>query len=198
MIGRLTGELETLSLDTVLVDVDGVGYQVNVPTGLSGRLDSNGPVTLHVHTAVRDDAIDLYGFETRGQRRLFERLISVSRIGPKTALRILSEMRPPEVVQAVRSSSTDTFEAVKGIGEKTAQRLILELKDSLNDLEFEELAPPDVSDELAERRENLRSALENFGYDRKTIEPIVDELGDEIEEADNLESILRRALDMLR
>lgn len=198
MIGRLTGDLETLSLDTVLVDVGGVGYQVNVPTGLSGRLDADGEVTLYVHTAVRDDAIDLYGFQTRGQRRLFERLTSVSRIGPKTGLRILSEMRPPEVVQAVRSSSTDTFESVKGIGEKTAQRLILELKDSLNDLEFEELAPPEETDELAERTENLRSALENFGYDRSTIEPVIDELADDLEEADDIEPLLRRALDMLR
>jgi Holliday junction DNA helicase RuvA len=198
MIGRLTGALETLSLDTVLVDVGGVGYQVNVPTGLAGRLDGSGEVTLYVHTAVRDDAIDLYGFQNRGQRRLFERLTSVSRIGPKTALRILSEMRPPEVVQAVRSSSTDTFEAVKGIGEKTAQRLILELKDSLNDLEFEELAPPEEPDDQAERREDLRSALENFGYDRKTIEPVLDELRKDLEEADDIEPLLRRALDMLR
>ncbi len=200
MIGRLTGQLETLSLDRVLVDVDGVGYEVHVPAGLSGRLDDDGAVTLYIHTNVRDDAIDLYGFKDRSERRLFERLTSVSGIGPKTALRIVSEMRPPEIVQGVRSNDTDAFKDVKGIGEKTAQRLILDLKDSLDDLEFDQLAPPADGDGAAdsERLRNLRSALGNFGYDRETIDGVIDELDGEIEGADGVEPLLRRALEMLR
>jgi Holliday junction DNA helicase RuvA len=199
MIGRLTGQLETLSLDRVVVDVQGVGYEVNVPAGLAGRLDDDGDVTLFVHTNVRDDAIDLYGFKTRGERRLFERLTSVSGIGPKTALRIVSDMRPPEIVQGIRQNSTDAFKEVKGIGEKTAQRLILDLKDSLNDLEFDQLAPPDErSDAESERVQNLRSALQNFGYDGETIDGVVAELDGEIEEADGVEPLLSSALEMLR
>lgn len=202
MIGRLRGQLETLSLDTVLVDVGGVGYEVQVPTGLSGRLEqdsADGEVTLFVHTEVRDDAIDLYGFQRRAERRLFDRLTSVSGIGPKTALRVLSEMSPGDVVQGIRSSSTEAFEAVKGIGEKTAQRLILEMKNSLNDLEFAELAPPDSqADEESERKRDLRSALGNFGYDSDTIDRVVDTLDDEIDEADGVEPLIRQALEMLR
>jgi len=198
MIGRLKGELETLALDRVLVDVSGVGYEVSVPAGLSGRLPDDGEVTLYVHTNVRDDAIDLYGFESRAERRLFERLTSVSGVGPKTALRIVSELRPPEIVKAVRSNSTDAFETVKGIGEKTAQRLILDLKDSLNDLEFDELAPPEDREEEDEHVADLRSALANFGYDSGTIDDVVAQMRDEIGEADEMEPLLRQALDMLR
>lgn len=198
MIGRLKGELETLAIDRVLVDVQGVGYEVSVPAGLSGRLPDDGEVTLYVHTNVRDDAIDLYGFKQRSERRLFERLTSVSGVGPKTALRIVSEMRPPEIVKGVRSNSTDAFKNVKGIGEKTAQRLILDLKDSLNDLEFDQLAGPKDQSEEGELTANLRSALSNFGYDAGTIDDVVAQLGDEIDGADEMEPLLRQALDMLR
>ena len=198
MIGRLRGTLETLALDRVIVDVHGVGYEVSVPAGLSGRLADEGEVTLYVHTNVRDDAIDLYGFKERGERRLFERLTSVSGIGPKTALRIVSEMRPPEIVKAIRSNATDAFQAVKGIGEKTAQRLILDLKNSLDDFEFDQLAPPDDSDDEEGHASDLRSALVNFGYDAGTIDEVVGQMRDEIEEAEEMEPLLRQALDMLR
>lgn len=198
MIGRLTGDIETLDLETVLVDVQGVAYEVNVPTGLTGRLEADGSATLYIHTSVRDDAIDLYGFRTLGQRRLFERLTSVSRIGPKTALRVLSDLEPSEIIRSVRSSSTETFETVKGVGEKTAQRLILELKDSLNDLEFEELAPPETSDARAEKLDDLRSALGNFGYSDDDIDSVIETLDDDIDEADEIEPLIRRALDMLK
>ena len=199
MIGRLTGQLETLTLDRVIIDVQGVGYEVQVPTGLSGRLDVDaGQVTLHIHTNVRDDAIDLYGFRTRSQRELFERLTAVSGIGPKTALGVLSEMQPEEVVRSIRANSLEDFKAVKGIGEKTAQRLILEMKNSVSDLAFDEIAPPEQTDEETQRVRDLRSALSNFGYDDKTIDGVLAEMDDELEEADAIEPLIRQALSVLR
>lgn len=198
MIGRLKGELETISLDRVIVDVNGVGYEVSVPTGLSGRLGDEPEVTLHIFTNVRDDAIDLYGFRTRGQRRLFERLTAVSGIGPKTALRVLSEMQPPEIVQAIRSNAIDDFKEVKGIGEKTAQRLILEMKNSLNDLEFDAIAPPQEQSDEDKQLSDLRSALGNFGYDSSTIDNVITQLDGQIEDADGIEPLIRQALEMLR
>ena len=198
MIGRLTGELDILSLETVIVDVHGVGYEVSIPAGMAGRLADDDEVTLFIHTNVRDDAIDLYGFETRAQRRLFEKLTDVSGIGPKTAMRVLSEMTPADVVQGIRANSTDAFQAVKGIGEKTAQRLILEMKNSVEDFEFDELAPPAEGSEEQELLGKLRSGLDNFGYDSDTIERVVGQLDGEIEEADGLEPLMSRALDMLK
>jgi Holliday junction DNA helicase RuvA len=200
MIGRLTGKLETITLDRVIVDVRGVGYEVQVPTGLSGRLESDaGEVTLHVHTNVRDDAIDLYGFRTREQRELFEELTGVSGVGPKTALGVLSAMQPAEVVQAVRQNSLEDFKSVKGIGEKTAQRLLLDMKSKVSDMAFDEIAPPEESAGPEDQRvRDLRSALSNFGYDDKTIDSVLAEMDDELEEADAIEPLIRQALSVLR
>lgn len=200
MIGRLHGTLDRQSLGRVIVDVHGVGYEVRVPDGLAGRLESDGEgrVTLHIHTSVRDDAIDLYGFANAQQRELFDRLTSVNRVGPKTALGILSGMRMRDIVQAVRASEVDLFTDVKGIGKKTAQRLILELKDSLDDLSFEQLAPGDDDADEMQLLSDLRAALKNFGYESASIDRVVDSMRDDIEEADELDPLLRRALDMLQ
>lgn len=199
MIGRLHGTLERMSLGRVIVDVRGVGYDVQVPDGLAGRLetDSDGRVTLYIHTSVRDDAIDLYGFGGADERELFDRLTSVNRVGPKTALGILSGMSMRNVVQAARAGDVDAFTEVKGIGKKTAQRLILELQDSLDDMTFQQMAPGDEGDEL-ELVNDLRAALKNFGYEKATIDRVVDSLRDDIDEDAELDSVLRRALDMLQ
>jgi Holliday junction DNA helicase RuvA len=199
MIGRLHGTLERVSLGRVIIDVRGVGYDVQVPDGLAGRLeaDDDGQVTLYIHTSVRDDAIDLYGFAGADERELFDRLTSVNRVGPKTALGILSGMSMRNVVQAARAGDVDGFTDVKGIGKKTAQRLILELQDSLDDMTFEKLAPSDETEEL-ELVNDLRAALKNFGYETSSIDRVIDTLRDDIDQESELDPLLRRALDMLQ
>ncbi len=205
MIGRLKGRVETIDLDTILVDCGGVGYEVNVPAGSAERLelDDERRGTLYIHTSVKDDAIDLYGFPSPAQKELFSRLTSVSRVGPKTALGVLSELSPAELVSAVRSNDKDDLTQVKGIGDKTAQRLILELNNSLDDFEFDELVPPDDEDDAAderaaERLEELHEALANWGYDDATIESVIEELDPDIDPDDDLEPLIRRALELLR
>jgi Holliday junction DNA helicase RuvA len=201
MIGRLTGRIESTSLNSLIVDVQGVGYQVDVPAGLPGRLDldEDGRGTIHIYTSVRDDAIDLYGFATPTQKELFERLTGVSGIGPKTALSVLTELQPSEVVKAVRANRMEAFKQVKGIGEKTAQRLMLELKNKVDDLDFDEITPPEELDADDEMVENLRSALSNFGYDNSEIEQVIGSMDEStFDEASSVEPLVRNALDLLR
>jgi Holliday junction DNA helicase RuvA len=199
MIGRLEGRVERLDLDTLLVDCGGVGYEVSVPAGTAERLDldEHRRGTIHIHTSVRDDAIDLYGFPSTAQKELFGELTGVSRVGPKTALRVLSDLTPSELVAAVRSNDKDDLTRVKGIGDKTAQRLILELKNSLDDFEFDELTPPE-EDESDEKLEELHSALANWGYDDDTIEAVIEELDPDIGPDEEVEPLIREALELLR
>ncbi|MFB6262649.1 MAG: Holliday junction branch migration protein RuvA [Bradymonadaceae bacterium] len=194
MIGRLTGQLEPVTSGTVIVDVGGVGYEVRVPTGTGARAAEDGEVTLHIFTAVREDAIDLYGFESMPEKELFSELTSVSRVGPKKALRVLSDLDAHEVVRAVESSDVDRFTHVKGIGEKTAQRLILGMKDSLSDFEFQGIAPPDEGDGVADAIDDLRSALSNLGYEGPTIDAAVEDVEEEIDGTSEIEELVRRAL----
>lgn len=197
MIAHLTGILRTAELDWVIIDVQGVGYEVHVPIGTTGRLknDEDGRVSLWIHTAVREDAIDLYGFARRDDRRLFRRLTNVNGVGPRTGLATLSELTPSEVVNAVGREEIKTFTRVKGIGKKTAQRLILELKNKLDDLVIE--APQSPVASTIKQYDDLRSALLNLGYQSSTIDGVVDELRDTVDGEQPMESLLRQALQML-
>lgn len=199
MIAHLTGTIRSNDLESVVVDVRGVGYEVDIPLGTVGRLDEDtqGQVSLWIHTSVREDAIQLYGFARRDDRRLFRRLINVNGVGPRTALATLSELSPTDVVSAIHREDIKTFTRVKGIGKKTAQRLILELKNSLDDLHLD--APqPSRSAGPTKRYDDLRSALLNLGYQSATIEGVVDELRGEVDDEESMESLLRRSLQMLK
>ena len=134
MIGRLTGIIVDQTLDgACVIDVQGVGYEVFVPLGALGRLSSSsGPTTLHVHTHVREDAIILYGFASQIDRSAFRVLTSVSGIGPKLALGILSSMNASELADAIRRGDKARFKGVSGVGPKLVSRLVLELKDKLD------------------------------------------------------------------
>ncbi len=197
MIAHLTGTLRTSELDWVIVDVQGVGYEVHVPIGTAGRLreDDNGQISLWIHTSVREDSIDLYGFARRDDRRLFRRLTNVNGVGPRTGLATLSELTPSEVVSAVHHEEIKTFTRVKGIGKKTAQRLILELKNKLDDLIIE--APQSPACSALKQYDDLHSALLNLGYQSSTIDGVVDELRAEIDGEEPVEALLRQALQML-
>lgn len=133
MIGRLRGQIVERGADgTVVLEVGGVGYEVSVPLGALGRLPAAPePVTLHVHTHVREDAISLFGFATAEDRAAFRTLMTVSSIGPKLALAVLSHLDARALADAVSRQDATRFKGIPGVGKKIADRLVLELRDKL-------------------------------------------------------------------
>src|SRR5438128_1300707 len=133
MIAFLRGPLLEKHPNQVIVDVQGVGYDVTIPVSTFSQLpEPGGEVRLRIHTHVREDAIALFGFLTQNEKLLFEKLIGVSGIGPKLAVTVLSGLPIAELVTAIRSNQVDILVRVPGIGKKTAERLVLELKDKLD------------------------------------------------------------------
>ncbi len=198
MIGHLTGRLHTTELNWVILDVRGVGYEIHVPTGTAGRLrpGDDGRVSMWIHTSVREDAIDLYGFATRDDRKLFRILTNVSRVGPRTGLAALSELTPGEIVRAVHSEDINTFKRISGVGKKTAQRLILELQNKVDDLALD--APGSAASPNGDaRHDDLRSALLNLGYQSSTIDDVVKDLASDADDDDSVEDLVRKALKAL-
>ncbi len=140
MIAHLSGTLLEKNVQRLIVDVGGVGYAVIVPLPtFYAAGEPGGRVTLRIHTHVREDALQLFGFATALELSLFERLISVSGIGPKVALSVLSGIEPPELVRAISSADVARLTRIPGVGKKTAERLVLELKDRLP-----QIAVPDM------------------------------------------------------
>jgi len=131
VIARLRGTPVARRPDGLVLDVNGVGYLVAATPSALRRADGEGEVTLEIHTHVREDALQLYGFAEAAERELFEQLLSVSGIGPKVALAIVSGSSPTELRRAIVLEDTARFEAIPGIGKKTAQRVVLELKEKV-------------------------------------------------------------------
>lgn len=167
MIARLTGTLAEKSPGRMIVDVQGVGYDVQVPLSTFYVAGEPGErVVLRVHTHVREDVIALYGFATALEQEIFERLISVSGIGPKLALAVLSGIETPDLVRAIRAQDVARLTAIPGVGKKTAERIGLELKDRMPQsaqAAAEAARPGSPEDQL---RADLLSALLNLGYQR--------------------------------
>lgn len=175
MIALLRGSLLEKHPSRIIVDVNGIGYDVQVPLSTFYGLGEPGAdVTLRIHTHVREDVLALYGFSTRVEQDLFERLISISGIGPKLALSVLSGIEPADLIRAIRTQDVVRLTAIPGVGKKTAERIGLELKDRL--------PPPAVAAEPAgeprrpedQVREDLLSALLNLGYQRSAAEKAID------------------------
>lgn len=174
MIARIAGTLAEKSPGRIIVDVQGVGYDLQVPLStFYGLGEPGGAVALRVHTHVREDVIALYGFATRLEQDLFERLIAISGIGPKLALAVLSGIEAPDLVRAIRAQDVARLTAIPGVGKKTAERIGLELKDRLSpslQAAADSLKPPAPEDQL---REDLLSALLNLGYQRAAAEKAI-------------------------
>src|SRR5689334_14601623 len=168
MIAYLRGRLISKRPNQAIVDVAGVGYDVaiSVPTfpDLPG---DGGDVSLHIHTHVREDAIALFGFLRAQEKQLFERLISVSGIGPKLAITILSGMAAEEMVRAIKSNDVARLTKIPGIGKKTAERMVLELRDKLEGFGAGEISEPVRALPV---EEDVLSALVNLGYQRAAAE----------------------------
>jgi Holliday junction DNA helicase RuvA len=188
MIGRLTGKVTQEDDGNVVIDVNGVGYELVVPLGTVGRAptDGDGRSTLFVHTHVREDIFSLFGFASEGDRVAFRTLIGVSSVGPKTAIAVLSALPAPDLGQAIARKELGKLTSITGIGKKTAERLLLELKDKVAILEA---APSSTGDLLAR-------ALVNMGYRQGEADRAVEQLSAKIGETP-LPELLKEALAVL-
>jgi holliday junction DNA helicase RuvA len=199
MIARLQGMLVSKRLEGLVVDVHGVGYQVVVPLSTYYTLpDVEHLVTLLTTMYIREDAWRLYGFATQEEQALFELLVSVSSIGPRLALNMLSSVAPPDLQQAIVGADITTLQTIPGIGRKTAERVILELKDKIVHLEMSSAGraqrAPTADDQLLG---DVVSALLNLGYKRVEAEKAVQAVRSKRDGTMVLETFLKDALRLL-
>jgi len=196
MIAQLRGTLGDKRPNQVLVDVGGVGYLVHIPLSTFYALgDLHSSVTLLIHTQVREDAISLYGFLSAREKHLFELLISASGVGPVLALKILSGMSVDDLVPAVRSGDLARLTRIPGVGRKTAERMIVELRDKLAAVEIPEDARKPVM--TTGGGDEVVFALTNLGYDRSVAENAVEAVRSN-GNATDFEALLRASLHRLR
>ena len=196
MIAALRGLLVEKHPNQAVVEAGGVGYDVTIPVSTFTRLPEIGrEVRLRIHTHVREDALALYGFLTAGEKALFEKLIGVSGIGPSLAVKILSGMAAAELIDAIRRGELDRLVRIPGIGKKTAERMVLELRDKLPAVEGEEAAPPAAT--LSAVEQDVLSALLNLGCARPQAEAAVRKAKAAGAPAD-FEPLFRGALELVR
>jgi holliday junction DNA helicase RuvA len=195
MIGQLRGRLTDKRPNQVLVDVGGVGYLVQVPLSTFAALgELHAEVTLLIHTHVREDALALYGFLSSREKHFFEMLLSASGVGPSLALKILSGMSVDELVPAIRGGDLVRLTKIPGVGRKTAERMVVELKDKLDAVAAEAERPAASSPAGVEG--DVVSALVNLGYEVRAAESAVAEAKREVGSA-NFEKLLRASLQSL-
>ncbi len=195
MIGQLRGRLTDKRPNQVLVDVGGVGYLVQVPLSTYAALgELHTEVTLLIHTHVREDALTLYGFLSSREKHFFEMLLSASGVGPSLALKILSGMSVEELVPAIRGGDLARLTKIPGVGRKTAERIVVELKDKLDAVTVEVERPAASSPAGIEA--DVVSALVNLGYEARAAEGAAAEARRE-NGAGNFEKLLRASLQSL-
>jgi Holliday junction DNA helicase RuvA len=195
MIGQLRGMLAGKRPNQVLVDVGGVGYLVQVPLSTFAALgELHTEVTLLIHTHVREDALALYGFVSSREKHFFELLLSASGVGPSLALKILSGISVEELVPAIRGGDLARLTRIPGVGRKTAERIVVELKDKLEAVAVEAERPAAASPAGVEA--DVVSALVNLGYDGRTAESAVGEAKREAG-VTHFEKLLRASLQAL-
>ena len=193
MITQIKGKLVEKNPTQVVVDCNGIGYEINISLYTFSSLSSNENIKLFTHLQVREDAHILFGFFTVLERVVFRLLISVSGIGTSTARTMLSSLTPTEIQQAIATEDVPVIQGVKGIGLKTAQRVIIELKDKIKSLQGTDEIPVFKSNTI---KEETLSALEVLGYSRKASEKVVDKLihGDP---DSSVEELIKSALNKL-
>ena len=193
MITHIKGRLVEKSPTELVIDCNGIGYLVNISLNTFSLLSDSEAISLYTHLQVKEDSHTLFGFFDKSERNLFRKLISVSGIGASTARTMLSSLNPQEIQRAILTENVSTIQSVKGIGLKTAQRVIIELKDKVN------LA--DSTGEISisgfnQNREEALSALEVLGYSRKQTSKVVDELINNDPEI-SVEKIIKNSLNKL-
>jgi Holliday junction DNA helicase RuvA len=190
MITQLRGRLLEKNPTHIVVDCNGIGYEVNISLHTFSRLKGEEQITIYTHLQVKEDSHTLYGFMEKAERLVFRQLLSVSGIGANTARMMLSSLTPEQVVEAISTEDLDTIQSVKGIGKKTAQRVILDLKDKIRSSEeYSEI----VNTPSNSNKEEALSALETLGYTRKQSGKIISKICNNNPDA-NVEDIIKLAL----
>jgi len=190
MIAHIEGILESKTTSSVVIDVNGVGYMLNISLNTFESLPSKGKLRLYSHLTVREDAHILFGFAHQEERLMFKELINVSGVGASTALMILSSMKPSEVVTAVSQSDVNAFKSVKGIGLKSAQRIIVDLKGKLDKIETNNEF---LSSEGNTYKNEALSALTVLGIDKKKASNTIDEIMKN-NEISSVEELIKKTL----
>ena len=197
MIAHLIGKLIYKSPDHSIVDVNGIGYKIFTPLSTYYVLPKTGEsVTLHIHTRVREDELKLFGFLTEEEQTIFEKLITINKVGPKLALGILSGMSPKNLLTAIMNNDAARLSTIPGVGKKTAERLTLEMKDKLSDLTFE--MEHQLDSEAPEGfYEDALSALVNLGYKKPQAEKSLKSAYNKIGKDSSLEELIKESLNNL-
>lgn len=197
MFAYIKGTFESRTMDYIVVDVNGIGYKIFMSENSMKNIGEIGTIVkVHTYLKVREDDVSIYGFSSVEELRMFELLVSVSGIGAKSAITILSNIEPSTFAVAVVSNDVNTLKKLPGIGAKSAQRIILELKDKLKSIDIENQENTELSNIITknENVEELITALQVLGYSRKEIENILPKLD---KNDSNLESMIKKALLLL-
>lgn len=191
MITHLNGKLTEKNPTNIIVECNGVGYFVNISLNTFSSIGSSEAIKIYTKLIVREDAQLLYGFATTEERSMFEHLISVSGIGPNTAMIMLSSLTPEEIAHAIQVEDVRTIQSVKGIGAKTAQRVIIDLKDKMLKMNF---STENIFVQNNTNRFDALTALVSLGFDKKSAEKAIDKVsqGD-----DSVEKMIKEALKIL-
>jgi Holliday junction DNA helicase RuvA len=191
MIGHLNGRLIEKNPTELIVECGGVGYEVKISLNTFSALGSEESVKIFTKLVVREDAQILYGFASKEEREMFNHLVSVSGIGPNTAMIMLSSMVPDEIAHAIQSEDVRTIQGIKGIGTKTAQRVIIDLKDKMLKMVF---SSENIFNQNNTNRFDALTALVSLGFDKKSAEKAIDKIatGDE-----TVEKLIKEALKIL-
>ena len=193
MIGSLRGKLVEKRPNVVLIDVGGVGYEVIIPLSTFSSLGAlHSESTLLIHTHVREDQLALYGFFTAREKQCFELLISASGVGPSLALKILSGMSLDELIPAIRKGDVAHLVRIPGVGRKTAERIVVELRDKLGVIDVPQPGKPATKSQL---ESDVASALVNLGYDARSVDSAIEKAGSKA--ATVFEELLRASLQIL-
>ncbi len=194
MIAQLRGQLAKKSPDLVVIDVNGVGYAVSVPLSTFYKLpDLEGSVTLHIHTHMTENALRLFGFFSEDELKIFLVLISINKVGPKLALAILSGISVPELAAAVAGNDVVRLSAIPGVGQKTAERLALEIKGKLDGL-LEGVESNANGGPLEGALGDALSALANLGYKKAEAEKVLKRVRQENPGENSLEQLIKESL----
>ena len=191
MIGHLNGKLVEKNPTELIIECGGVGYEVKISLNTFSALGSDETIKIFTKLVVREDAHILYGFASKEEREMFNHLVSVSGIGPNTAMIMLSSLVPDEIAHAIQSEDVRTIQSIKGIGAKTAQRVIIDLKDKMLKMVF---SSENIFNQNNTNRFDALTALVSLGFDKKSAEKAIDKIatGDE-----SVELLIKEALKIL-
>ena len=197
MIAHLKGKLTYKSPIEIAIDVNGVGYQVFVPLSTFYALpELEEDIFLDIHTHMREESLKLFGFYTTDEKKIFEKLIAINKVGPKLALTILSGMSPTELFTTIDSNDIEKLSTIPGIGRKTAERLILEMRDKMDGISLDSEIKNDSIPQNG-LFEDALSALVNLGYKKNQAEQTLKKVYPEGETGESIEDIIKKSLNLL-